>query len=52
MTVSEYMGQIFSAYPEYDSDESAILDGLASGDTYLTSDNHVSIAGGILRRIP
>ena len=41
----------FDALPEYDSDESAVADGLSVGDVYLTSDDHVSTPGGIPKQV-
>jgi len=41
----------FAALPEYDSDESAIADGLEVGDIYKTADNHVSLPGGLQKEI-
>jgi len=41
----------FAALPEYDSDESAIDDGLSVGDVYKTADNHVSLPGGIQKQV-
>ena len=41
----------FSSLPEYDSDESAIADGLEVGDIYKTADNHVSLPGGLQKQI-
>ncbi len=41
----------FASLPEYDSDESAIADGLAVGDIYKTADNHVSLPGGLQKQI-
>jgi len=41
----------FSSLPEYDSDESAIADGLGVGDIYKTADNHVSLPGGLQKQV-
>lgn len=41
----------FSSLPEYDSDESAIADGLEVGDIYKTADNHVSLPGGLPKQV-
>jgi hypothetical protein len=45
----------FASLPEYDSDESAIdpqqENPLSIGDVYRTSDNHVSLPGGVLKQI-
>ena len=38
-----------ASFPEYDSDESAVLAGLGYQDIYRTSDDHVSGVGGILK---
>lgn len=59
MTVPITSGLFASLYksyhntrPEYDSDESAILDGLTTGDIYKTAQNHVTAPGGILIELP
>jgi hypothetical protein len=41
----------FDSLPEYDSDESAILDGMSVGQVYLTADNHVTETGGLPKQI-
>lgn len=41
----------FDSLPEYDSDESAIADGMSIGQVYLTADNHVSSTGGLPKQI-
>ena len=40
-----------SNLPEYDSDESAIADGLAFEDWYKTSDNHLGGVNGIAKQV-
>ena len=40
-----------SNLPEYDSDESAIADGLAFEDWYKTSDNHIGGVNGIAKQV-
>ncbi len=37
--------------PEYDSDESAVSGGLSVGDFYITAANHVTLPGGVLKRL-
>lgn len=37
--------------PVYDSDESAVADGLEFEDVYLTADNHVSGMGGVPKQV-
>ena len=37
--------------PVYDSDESAVADGLIFEDVYLTADNHVSGMGGVPKQV-
>lgn len=37
--------------PVYDSDESAVADGLEFEDVYLTADNHVAAPGGIPKQV-
>jgi hypothetical protein len=41
----------FDGLPEYDSDESAIADGMEVGQIYKTSASHVSVSGGIAKQI-
>jgi len=41
----------FLSLPEYDSDESAVADGLEVGDIYKTADNHVSLPGGLQKQV-
>lgn len=41
----------FNSLDEYDSDESAVLDGKSVGDIYRTSSNHVSGMGGLAKQI-
>ncbi len=48
MTVSQWFGALFDAFPLYDSDESAYLAGLQTGDTYRTASNHQTMRGGLL----
>jgi len=42
--------EILNTFDEYDSDESAALGGVASGEWYVTADNHMSLPGGILKQ--
>jgi hypothetical protein len=37
--------------PVYDSDESAVADGLGFEDVYMTADNHVSGMGGVPKQV-
>jgi len=37
--------------PVYDSDESAVADGLVYGDVYMTADNHNSAPGGMPKQV-
>ena len=37
--------------PVYDSDESAVADGLGFQDVYLTADNHISGMGGVPKQV-
>jgi hypothetical protein len=48
MTVSQLFGAWFDNFPQYDSDESAYLDGLQSGDAYRTASNHKTLRAGLL----
>ncbi len=41
----------FDSLPEYDSDESAIADGMAPGQIYKTSGSHVSAPYGLAKQI-
>ena len=41
----------FAALPEYDSNESAIADGLSVGDWYVTALNHLSGMPGALIKV-
>lgn len=41
----------FDSLPEYDSDESAIADGMSVGQVYLTADNHMTETGGLPKQI-
>jgi hypothetical protein len=40
-----------ASFPEYDSDEEAMSDGLQFGDIYRTADNHISAPGGMLKTV-
>jgi len=40
-----------SNLPEYDSDESAVADGLVFEDWYKTSDNHVGGVNGLAKQV-
>lgn len=39
----------YQSFPKYDSDEDAVDSGLSFGDPYVTSDDHISGIGGILK---
>lgn len=41
----------FALLPVYDSDESAVADGLEFEDVYMTADNHVAAPGGIPKQV-
>ena len=41
----------YNSLPAYDSDEAAILDGLSVDDKYRTTDNHVSLPGGVIKTV-
>lgn len=41
----------YNSLPAYDSDEAAILGGLSVGDKYRTTDNHVSLPGGVIKTV-
>lgn len=41
----------YNSLPPYASDELAILGGLSVGDQYRTTDNHVSLPGGLVKTI-
>lgn len=41
----------YNSLPPYASDEAAILGGLSVGDKYRTTDNHVSLPGGVIKTI-
>ncbi len=46
----EQLATLLSEFDEYDSDEAAVIGGVASMGWYRTSDNHVSVPGGILKQ--
>lgn len=48
---SQYLNNYGYTIPEYDSDESAMAAGLVVGDFYCTAPNHVTLPGGILKKI-
>ncbi len=41
----------YNSLSPYASDELAILGGLSVGDQYRTTDNHVSLPGGVVKTI-
>lgn len=41
----------YNSLDPYDSDEAAILGGLSVGDKYRTTDDHVSLPGGVIKTI-
>ena len=41
----------YNSLSPYASDELAILDGLSVGDQYRTTDDHVSLPGGVVKTI-
>lgn len=41
----------YNSLDPYASDELAILGGLSVGDQYRTTDNHVSLPGGVVKTI-
>lgn len=41
----------YNSLSPYASDEAAILGGLSVGDKYKTTDNHVSLPGGVIKTI-
>lgn len=41
----------YNSLEPYNSDEAAILDGLSVGDKYRTTDDHVSLPGGLIKTI-
>jgi hypothetical protein len=41
----------YNSLSPYASDEAAILGGLSVGDKYRTTDNHVSLPGGVIKTI-
>ncbi len=41
----------YNSLQPYASDELAILGGLSVGDQYRTTDNHVSLPGGVVKTI-
>jgi hypothetical protein len=41
----------YNSLTPYASDEAAILGGLSVGDQYRTTDNHVSLPGGVVKTI-
>jgi hypothetical protein len=41
----------YNSLPPYKSDEVAISDGLSVGDKYRTTDDHVSLPGGVIKTI-
>ena len=41
----------YNSLSPYASDELAILGGLSVGDKYRTTDNHVSLPGGVIKTI-
>ena len=41
----------YNSLPPYASDELAIAGGLSVGDQYRTTDNHVSLPGGVVKTI-
>ena len=46
----EQLATLLSEFDEYDSDEAAVIGGVASMGWYRTSDNHVSVPGGMLKQ--
>jgi len=44
-------GAYYNSLSPYASDELAILGGLSVGDQYRTTDNHVSLPGGVVKTI-
>ena len=41
----------YNSLPPYASDEAAIIGGLSVGDQYRTTDDHVSLPGGVVKTI-
>ena len=41
----------YNSLSPYESDEAAIIDGLSVGDQYRTTDDHVSLPGGVIKTI-
>jgi hypothetical protein len=48
---SQYLNDYGYTVPEYASDEAAIAAGLTVGDFYCTAPNHVTLPGGLLKKI-
>ena len=50
-TFAQFLNNYSHTLPQYDSDESAVTGGLSVGDFYITAPNHVTLPGGVLKRL-